>query len=257
MEIVYDVTVKDFKILHQLVGWKPLDDEIIKKSLDNSMIKVSIFEKNKCIGMARVIGDFASHGLLADVIIAPDYQHQGYGTKLVNATTDKVQEFVNNGGDEFLLELCPTYGYEKFYQDCGLKLKPEKMSGMYKWYKNQNKYKEGAKKFSFKLDRYNFDLIKTGQKTVEMRLFDGKRQKIEIGDFIYFFNFDDLSQSVAVKVTGLYNFVDFKELYANFDKHALGYKDDETPSPDDMYKYYKDSDIVKYGTCAIRFELVK
>ena len=37
-----------------------------------------------------------------------------------------------------------------------------------------------------KLNRDPFEKIKSGSKTIEMRLFDEKRQRISVGDFIEF-----------------------------------------------------------------------
>jgi len=257
MKIVYDVTVEDFNRLHVAAGWKPLDIDIVKKSLDGSMFKISILEDDKCIGMARILGDYASHGLLCDVIVAPEYQGKGYGTKMLKALTDKVQEFVDDGRDEFLLELCPTYGNEKFYERCGLKNKPESMAGMYKWYKNSHKYIEGSKKYSMKLKKEPFDNIASGNKTIEMRLFDEKRALLKSGDFLYFYLIDDYSKVIKTVVRNIYKFNNFDELYKAFDKKSLGYKDDETANPEDMKKYYSASEIDKYGTCAIELEIVK
>ena len=43
-------------------------------------------------------------------------------------------------------------------------------------------------KHSMKLNPAPFGLIKAGKKTVEMRLFDEKRQRIKAGDIIEFTN---------------------------------------------------------------------
>lgn len=43
-----------------------------------------------------------------------------------------------------------------------------------------------------KLNRDPFEKIKSGSKTIEMRLFDEKRQRISVGDFIEFSSADNL-----------------------------------------------------------------
>lgn len=48
-----------------------------------------------------------------------------------------------------------------------------------------------------------FNAITSGNKTIESRLYDEKRQKIQIGDQIIFTNRDNPSQTAAVKVIGL------------------------------------------------------
>ena len=47
-----------------------------------------------------------------------------------------------------------------------------------------------------------YDAIVSGKKTIESRLYDEKRQKIQIGDQIIFTNREDPSQTAMVKVAG-------------------------------------------------------
>ena len=48
-----------------------------------------------------------------------------------------------------------------------------------------------------------FNAITSGNKTIESRLYDEKRQKIQLGDEVTFTNRENTSQTVAVKVVGL------------------------------------------------------
>ena len=48
----------------------------------------------------------------------------------------------------------------------------------------------------------------------------------------------------------------FAELYNNFDKVSLGYKEDELASPDDMELYYSKEEQEKYGVLGIEIKLV-
>ena len=47
-----------------------------------------------------------------------------------------------------------------------------------------------------KLKRSPFEKIKDGSKTIELRLYDEKRQKVKIGDFIEFTCLDDATQKI-------------------------------------------------------------
>lgn len=256
MKFVYDITLRDFQRLHILTGWKYLKDSIVQQSLDNSMFKISVIEDGQCIGIARVVGDGICHGLLSDVIICPDYQRKGYGTAMIKALLEKIQEFVNNNGDEFLVELLPTAGNEGFYVKCGLKYNPAQMAGCYKWFKNQNRYCQNSKKYYMNLNPEPFASIKAGTKTIEMRLLDEKRQSLKEGDCIIFVNREDINQVVMTKIIKLHKFASFEELYRNFDKKVLGYKEFETAKPSDMSKYYSSEDIKKYGVLGIEIELM-
>lgn len=255
MQFVYNISLEDFKILHYLAGWKLLDDNIIQKSLDNSMLKISMIIDNKCIGIARIVGDYFSHGLLCDVIVHNDYQGKGYGTLMLNELFSKLQEYVDMNCDEFLLELLPSAGKENFYVKLGMKYKPENFIGMYKWFKNK-KYLQGSKKHYLKLKDSPFNSVATGQKTIEMRLYDDKRKLIKKGDIIYFIHADDYARTLKVVVENVFIFSNFDELYSNFSPRVLGYKEDEVANPNDMMKYYSKADINKYGVCGIQIKLI-
>ena len=57
----------------------------IEKSLRHSACYgVRLDDGQKLVGFARVISDFATTYYLCDVIIDPEYQHQGLGTALIS-----------------------------------------------------------------------------------------------------------------------------------------------------------------------------
>ena len=99
-----------------------------------------------------------------------------------------------------------------------------------------------------------FEAIKNGRKTVEMRLNEEKRRFIDKGDYILFVN-TETKEELHVKVQGRAEYPDFHELYANYDKVSIGYKEDEIASPDDMLEYYPPEKIKKYGALAILISL--
>ena len=109
--------------------------------------------------------------------------------------------------------------------------------------------------YHMNLAKSPFALIKSGQKTVEMRLCKPERESISKGDTIVFHNNED-GQTLSVLVLNIAKFPSFKELYQAYDKARLGYESDETASPDDMLIYYQEEDIIKYGVLAIEIQLL-
>ena len=105
-----------------------------------------------------------------------------------------------------------------------------------------------------KLNDEPFQLIKSKQKTIEMRLFDEKRQKLKIGDLIVFTN-NKTKEEMLTEVVDLKRYNDFHELYAHYMKTEIGYGKDDNPNPNDMNEYYKDNDIKKYGVLAIEIKV--
>ena len=67
-----------------------------------------------------------------------------------------------------------------------------------------------------------FDAITSGVKTVESRLYDGKRRTIQIGDTVIFTNRENTDQTVSVKVIGLLRYETFHDLFSHNDPAKFG-----------------------------------
>ncbi len=95
-----------------------------------------------------------------------------------------------------------------------------------------------------------FACIQSGQKDVELRLNDEKRQLIQAGDTVEFTNTvtgEVLRAQVAEKLV----YRDFAELYRHYDKLRMGYAPEDTADPKDMESYYPAEKIARYGVAAI------
>lgn len=92
-----------------------------------------------------------------------------------------------------------------------------------------------------------FEQIKSGAKTIELRLYDEKRQTVSEGDTIIFTNLAD-NRQITARVLKLHIFDNFKELYNNLPLSKCGYAEHElnTASPDDMLAYYPKEKQEKY-----------
>ena len=106
---------------------------------------------------------------------------------------------------------------------------------------------------SMQLQPSPFEMIKDGTKTIELRLFDEKRRKIQIGDTISFTN-TETREVLSVKVLELFVFDSFETLYSRLPLLDCGYTEDdvETASPDDMNEYYQEELQQKYGVVGIK-----
>lgn len=61
--------------------------ELIVKSIENSVL-LSVFEKGKQIGFARIVSDYSIFAWLCDVYISRDYRGRGLGKFLMACVTD-------------------------------------------------------------------------------------------------------------------------------------------------------------------------
>lgn len=102
-----------------------------------------------------------------------------------------------------------------------------------------------------------FEQINSGAKTIELRLYDEKRQAVSAGDTIIFTNLAD-NQQVLAKVLKLHIFDSFTELYNNLPLSKCGYTEQEldTASPDDMLAYYPKEKQDRYKAVGIEIELI-
>ena len=67
-----------------------------------------------------------------------------------------------------------------------------------------------------------FEAITSGVKTIESRLYDEKRQTIQLGDTIIFTNRENTDQTISVKVIGLLRYETFHDLFAHNNPAKFG-----------------------------------
>ena len=109
---------------------------------------------------------------------------------------------------------------------------------------------------NLRLNPAPFAMIAQGIKTIELRLYDEKRQLINVDDEIIFTNTEDGAKQIRAKVLALHKFSSFEELYANLPLLKCGYTDADihTASPKDMEEYYSRDKQKKYGVVGIEIE---
>ena len=108
---------------------------------------------------------------------------------------------------------------------------------------------------NMKLHRSPFEMIKSGDKTIELRLFDEKRQQIKVGDEIIFTD-TATGETVTKSVARLHVFGSFSELYESLPLLKCGYtaEDIDSASPSDMDEYYSAEQQKKYSVVGIELK---
>jgi len=103
-----------------------------------------------------------------------------------------------------------------------------------------------------KLNPEPFRQIQSGQKTIELRLFDEKRRGIKIGDTIVFTN-AETAETLTATVVNLHRFESFEALYKALPLLKCGYTSENVSvaSPKDMNKYYSEEQQKKHGVLGI------
>ena len=114
-------------------------------------------------------------------------------------------------------------------------------------------------KHVMKLHAQPYDLIKSGIKTIELRLNDDKRKAIKVGDKIEFVNSAEPATSLCCRVIALHKYASFEELYNTLPLSKCGYTESNISeaSPSDMDVYYSKESQNKYGVLGIEIEVYR
>jgi len=101
-----------------------------------------------------------------------------------------------------------------------------------------------------------FEKIVNGEKILESRLYDEKRQQINPGDQIEFTCNDKPEKKVLITVRALYRYTDFENLFSDFPPAYFG-----RASKEELIKeieiFYPKEDQNKYGVVGIKMMLLK
>ena len=116
-------------------------------------------------------------------------------------------------------------------------------------------YYEQKTVHEMKLRPEPFAKIKSGTKTIELRLYDEKRQKIRVGDVIIFTS-TETGEQIRATVKKLHRFDSFEVLYKSLPLLQCGYtaEDVDTAQPSDMETYYSAEEQQKYGVVGIELD---
>lgn len=99
--------------------------------------------------------------------------------------------------------------------------------------------------------------VKSGKKTLELRIYDEKRRKIRLGDEIEFSDMNEIGKKARVRVAGLLRYGKFSDLIQDMPAAYLGYKESEKDYlKASMYEIYTPEEEAECGVLGIRMRLV-
>ena len=101
-----------------------------------------------------------------------------------------------------------------------------------------------------------FEKIVNGEKIIESRLYDEKRQQINPGDQIEFTCNDEPIKKVFTTVRALYRYADFESLFSDFPSTYFGGTSKEVLVKE-IKTFYSKEDQSRYGVVGIKMMLLK
>ena len=127
-----------------------------------------------------------------------------------------------------------------------------------RWDRSTMDYLIRRRTVNMKLNDAPYQQIIKGEKTVEVRLYDEKRSKIQEGNRICFTHSENEKMQIEARVVALHRYNSFKELFENVGLDSCGFKGysvDEAVEA--MKKYYTPEEESKYGVVGIEIILGK
>ena len=130
------LTVEDYNMLHEAVGWGSCNPEKVRMTIDRSDFLITAQLNGKTIGMARVIQD-GLQALVIDVIVMPEYHGQRIGKTMMERVMFYLNEVSCDGGIKINLISAPDR--IGFYEQFGFIERPtDKLGpGMTLWLDNR------------------------------------------------------------------------------------------------------------------------
>lgn len=110
-----ELTAEEFITLWETVWDGAPSYEQTKLALEHTLFRLSVFDNDKIVAMARVIGDMGLNYYIKDVVVRPEYQKKGIGRTLINEILSFVAENGVSGTDIFV-ELCAVPDKIPFYE---------------------------------------------------------------------------------------------------------------------------------------------
>ena len=87
-----EIALVDVLPIYEAVGWTNYTQNpgMLEVAYKNSLhVLAAVNEKGILVGVLRAVGDGASILFIQDILVTPEYQHQGIGTKLLQQTLEK------------------------------------------------------------------------------------------------------------------------------------------------------------------------
>lgn len=88
------VKLEDVLHLYQAVGWTNYthQPEMLEQALSHSLAIYVALDGDAVVGLIRLVGDGFSSVLVQDLIVLPNYQHQGIGSALMKESLEDFKE---------------------------------------------------------------------------------------------------------------------------------------------------------------------
>ena len=113
-----ELSAEEFILLWETVWGQEPTLEQTKLAMEHTLFRVSIWDGERIVAMARMNGDMGLNYYIKDVVVSPEYQGKGIGKMLIS----ELRKFINNNGvkgTDIFVELCAVPDKIPFYEKFG------------------------------------------------------------------------------------------------------------------------------------------
>lgn len=113
-----ELTARQFIELRETVWGAGPTLEQTELAMKHTLFRISVWDGNKIVAMARMNGDLGLDYYIKDVVVRPEYQRKGIGRMMIN----ELLKFINDNGvkgTEIFVELCAMPDKIPFYEKFG------------------------------------------------------------------------------------------------------------------------------------------
>jgi GNAT superfamily N-acetyltransferase len=126
--------VEQYRRLREAVGWETMDPKSTNIGLQNSIYSVCVYLRKNLVGYGRVIGDGAMIFYVQDVMVLPEHQRKGIGTRIMNYIMLFLKE---HGHPNSYFGLFAAKGKAEFYEKFRFIRRDPDGPGMFQWWSDK------------------------------------------------------------------------------------------------------------------------
>jgi len=117
------ITAQAYNELRALTDWFKYSERQMQMAIEGSEYLIAAMDGDKTVGAARLVSDGGCYGIIADVIVNPEYRGEGIGKHMVCSIIEYVKSTLEEG-EIYGLNLQAAYGRESFYEQMGFVARP-------------------------------------------------------------------------------------------------------------------------------------
>jgi ribosomal protein S18 acetylase RimI-like enzyme len=126
-------TPHEYNSLRAAVGWTTLEVAVLTEALPRSILGICVEKDDDLIAFARVVGDGGINLYIQDVVVHPDFQSIGIGSRMMSELFLRLDGIVPVGASVSLIAANEVTG---FYERFGFRTRAENRHMLIKWKKS-------------------------------------------------------------------------------------------------------------------------